>query len=159
MKHRDHIIIKTRWWAAAFALSTILWLFPVLAATNAAPTREPQDKAANCETTACWRRVHHKRAIRWCKRHPDCAWRLRWKRLPAGWRYWAVDTEACESGHNPYAHGGGGTYHGSMQFDLGTWAEAGGSGDPHTHSIYEQRWRAVKLAQRVGTGRWPVCGR
>lgn len=46
-----------------------------------------------------------------------------------------------------------------MQFDLGTWREAGGFGDPHNASLAEQKVRAVWLAQRVGTGRWPVCGR
>jgi hypothetical protein len=45
-----------------------------------------------------------------------------------------------------------------MQFDLRTWREAGGWGDPIFATIYEQRVRAIELAKRVGTGRWPVCG-
>ena len=37
---------------------------------------------------------------------------------------------ACESGGNPRAVGGGGAFRGKYQFDYGTWAAVGGSGDP-----------------------------
>jgi transglycosylase-like protein len=65
---------------------------------------------------------------------------------------------ACESGGNPSAVGGGGAYRGKYQFDYGTWASVGGSGDPAAASESEQDKRAAMLLQRSGTSPWPVCG-
>jgi hypothetical protein len=65
----------------------------------------------------------------------------------------------CESGGNPRAIGGGGAYRGKYQFDYGTWASVGGSGDPAAASEAEQDRRAMMLYQRSGTAPWPVCGR
>jgi hypothetical protein len=65
---------------------------------------------------------------------------------------------ACESGGNPAAIGGGGAYRGKYQFDYGTWASVGGSGDPAAASEAEQDRRAAILLQRSGTAPWPVCG-
>ena len=65
---------------------------------------------------------------------------------------------ACESGGNPSAIGGGGAYRGKYQFDYGTWASVGGSGDPAAASEAEQDYRAGLLLQRSGTAPWPVCG-
>src|SRR3954454_23365646 len=45
---------------------------------------------------------------------------------------------ACESGGNPSAIGGGGAYRGKYQFDYGTWASVGGSGDPAAAPEAEQ---------------------
>jgi hypothetical protein len=65
---------------------------------------------------------------------------------------------ACESGGNPHAIGGGGAYRGKYQFDYGTWASVGGSGDPAAAPEAEQDRRAAILLQRSGTTPWPVCG-
>jgi Transglycosylase-like domain len=65
---------------------------------------------------------------------------------------------ACESGGDPSAVGGGGTYRGKYQFDQGTWASVGGSGDPAAAPEAEQDKRAAMLYERTGPGQWPVCG-
>jgi hypothetical protein len=65
---------------------------------------------------------------------------------------------ACESGGNPRAIGGGGAYRGKYQFDYGTWASVGGTGDPAAAPEAEQDRRAAVLLQRSGTSPWPVCG-
>jgi hypothetical protein len=66
---------------------------------------------------------------------------------------------ACESGGDPRAIGGGGLYRGKYQFDVGTWASVGGTGDPAAAPEAEQDMRAAKLYQRAGATPWPVCGR
>ena len=66
---------------------------------------------------------------------------------------------ACESGGNPSAIGGGGAFRGKYQFDYGTWASVGGSGDPAAAPESEQDARAAMLLARSGTTPWPVCGR
>jgi hypothetical protein len=65
---------------------------------------------------------------------------------------------ACESGGNPSAIGGGGAFRGKYQFDYGTWASVGGSGDPAAAPEAEQDARAAALLARSGTSPWPVCG-
>ncbi|MEA2273522.1 MAG: resuscitation-promoting factor RpfE [Solirubrobacteraceae bacterium] len=65
---------------------------------------------------------------------------------------------ACESGGDPHAIGGGGAYRGKYQFDYGTWASVGGSGDPAAASEAEQDRRAAMLYARSGNTPWPVCG-
>jgi hypothetical protein len=64
----------------------------------------------------------------------------------------------CESGGNPTAVDPSGTYRGKYQFDRGTWAAMGGSGDPAKASEAEQDRRALKLYQARGASPWPVCG-
>ncbi|MGZ6644727.1 MAG: transglycosylase family protein [Solirubrobacteraceae bacterium] len=66
---------------------------------------------------------------------------------------------ACESGGNPRAVGGGATFRGKYQFDYGTWARVGGSGDPAAAPEAEQDRRAAMLYARAGSSPWPVCGR
>jgi soluble lytic murein transglycosylase-like protein len=66
---------------------------------------------------------------------------------------------ACESGGNPRAVGGGGAFRGKYQFDYGTWAAVGGSGDPAAAPEVEQDRRAAMLYARAGSSPWPVCGR
>src|SRR3954454_15847232 len=66
---------------------------------------------------------------------------------------------ACESGGNPGAVDASGTYRGKYQFDYGTWASVGGSGDPAAAPEAEQDARAAELLQRSDTSPWPVCGR
>ena len=65
---------------------------------------------------------------------------------------------ACESGGNPGAVDASGTYRGKYQFDYGTWASVGGSGDPAAAPEAEQDARAAALLSRSGTNPWPVCG-
>jgi hypothetical protein len=66
---------------------------------------------------------------------------------------------ACESGGDPHAVGGGGSFRGKYQFDYGTWARIGGSGDPAAAPEAEQDRRAAMLYARAGASPWPVCGR
>ncbi len=65
---------------------------------------------------------------------------------------------ACESGGDPAAASPDGTYRGKYQFDYGTWASVGGSGDPAAASEAEQNYRAALLYSRSGSSPWPVCG-
>ena len=65
---------------------------------------------------------------------------------------------ACESGGDPHAVGGGGTFRGKYQFDSTTWARVGGSGDPAAAPEAEQDRRAAMLYARAGSSPWPVCG-
>jgi hypothetical protein len=64
----------------------------------------------------------------------------------------------CESGGNPAAVSADGTYRGLFQFDYGTWASVGGSGDPAAAPVAEQVKRAAILYARAGSSPWPVCG-
>ena len=64
----------------------------------------------------------------------------------------------CESGDNPRAVGGGGSYFGLYQFTVGTWHSVGGSGSPKDASRAEQTKRAKILYGRRGASPWPVCG-
>ena len=65
---------------------------------------------------------------------------------------------ACESGGNPGAVDASGTYRGKYQFDMGTWASVGGTGDPAAASEAEQDARAAQLYAQSGSSPWPVCG-
>ena len=65
---------------------------------------------------------------------------------------------ACESGGDPSAVDASGTYRGKYQFDMGTWASVGGTGDPAAASEAEQDARAAQLYAQSGSTPWPVCG-
>jgi soluble lytic murein transglycosylase-like protein len=65
---------------------------------------------------------------------------------------------ACESGGDPTAVSADGAYHGLYQFDYGTWASVGGSGDPAAASPAEQTYRAALLYSQSGSSSWPICG-
>lgn len=65
---------------------------------------------------------------------------------------------ACESGGDPAAVSSDGTYRGKYQFDTGTWAAVGGSGDPAAAPEAEQDMRAAMLYSRSGSSPWPICG-
>jgi Transglycosylase-like domain len=65
---------------------------------------------------------------------------------------------ACESGGDPTIVSSDGSYRGKYQFDYGTWASVGGSGDPAAASEAEQDYRAALLYTRSGSSPWPVCG-
>jgi hypothetical protein len=65
---------------------------------------------------------------------------------------------SCESGGDPAAVSSDGTYRGKYQFDYGTWASMGGSGDPAAAPESEQDYRAAMLYAASGSSPWPVCG-
>lgn len=77
---------------------------------------------------------------------------------PAWWLRLAAPVAACESGGSPTAVSAGGTYRGRWQFDLGTWAGVGGSGDPAAAPAAEQDARAYALWRSRGWAPWPQCG-
>lgn len=62
----------------------------------------------------------------------------------------------CESGGN-WAINTGNGYYGGLQFSLGSWRAAGGSGYPHEASREEQIARGEALKARQGWGAWPSC--
>jgi TolA-binding protein len=65
---------------------------------------------------------------------------------------------SCESGGDPTIVSSDGTYRGKYQFDYGTWASVGGSGDPAAAPESEQDYRAALLYSQSGSSPWPVCG-
>ncbi|HKG35979.1 MAG TPA: transglycosylase family protein [Solirubrobacterales bacterium] len=65
---------------------------------------------------------------------------------------------ACESGGDPAAVSSDGTYRGKYQFDYGTWASVGGSGDPAAAPEGEQDYRAALLYSQSASSPWPNCG-
>ena len=73
---------------------------------------------------------------------------------------WARSTSRCESGGDPHAIGGGGTYRGAFQFMRSTWKASPRSpgGDPIAYRYKTQAVVAVLLMHRDGAGHWPVCG-
>ena len=79
--------------------------------------------------------------------------------LPGGVSQATLDAiGACESGGDPTAVSADGSYRGKYQFDYGTWASVGGSGDPAAASESEQDYRAALLYTQAGSSPWPVCG-
>ena len=76
---------------------------------------------------------------------------------PAASRRRTLDSiAACESGGDPTAVDSSGTYRGKYQFDTGTWASVGGSGDPAAAPEAEQDYRAALL---YSAARAPAPGR
>jgi len=65
---------------------------------------------------------------------------------------------SCESGGDPAAVSSDGSYRGKYQFDTGTWASVGGSGDPAAAPEAEQDYRAALLYSQADSSPWPVCG-
>ena len=65
---------------------------------------------------------------------------------------------SCESGGDPTAVSADGAYRGKYQFDYGTWASVGGSGDPAAAPEAEQDYRAALLYARGSSSPWPICG-
>lgn len=64
---------------------------------------------------------------------------------------------ACESGGN-WAINTGNSYHGGLQFTVGTWRANGGAGMPENASREEQIRVAENTLRTQGIGAWPVCG-
>lgn len=73
---------------------------------------------------------------------------------------WAHRTSECESGGDPKAIGGGGSFRGAFQFMKSTWRASPKSpgGDPIRYTYRTQAVVAVALKKRDGAGHWPVCG-
>lgn len=65
----------------------------------------------------------------------------------------------CESTDSPRAVSPSGKYRGLYQFDLPTWHEYGGVGDPIDSSRSTQTRVALALFEARGRKPWPVCGR
>lgn len=65
---------------------------------------------------------------------------------------------SCESGGDPTVVSADGAYRGKYQFNYGTWASVGGSGDPAVAPETEQDYRAALLYARGGSSPWPICG-
>ena len=65
---------------------------------------------------------------------------------------------SCESGGDPTIVSSDGSYRGKYQFDYGTWASVGGSGDPAAAPEAEQDYRAALLYSQAGSSPWPICG-
>jgi hypothetical protein len=74
---------------------------------------------------------------------------------------WARRTGECESGNDPNAIGGGGTYRGAFQFTKPTWRGAPKSpgGDPIDYNWKTQAVVAVALKHRSRSNPWPNCGK
>ncbi len=75
-------------------------------------------------------------------------------------RHWAHRVSYCESGNNPRAVGGGGTYRGAFMFTLDAWKipHKSPGGDPVVYPWKTQAVVAVLLKHQMGTKPWPVCG-
>jgi len=101
--------------------------------------------------------VHRIRATRRARRRSQRA--EVFAALPGGVSQAALDAiGACESGGDPTAVSADGSYRGKYQFDYGTWASVGGTGDPAAASEAEQDYRAALLYAQAGSSPWPVCG-
>ena len=83
-----------------------------------------------------------------------------WENTSRRNKRWARQTAECESGKDPNAIGGGGTYRGAFQFMKSTWRRAPKSpgGDPIKYSFRTQAVVAVGVKKRDGTSAWPNCG-
>jgi hypothetical protein len=83
-----------------------------------------------------------------------------WRKTSRHNKHWANKTAECESGKDPNAIGGGGTYRGAFQFMKSSWHHAPKTpgGDPVDYSYKTQAVVAVALKKREGTKPWPVCG-
>jgi hypothetical protein len=75
-------------------------------------------------------------------------------------KHWAHKVSFCESGNDPRAVGGGGTYRGAFMFTLDAWKipHKSPGGDPVHYPWRTQAVVAVLLKHQMGTKPWPVCG-
>ena len=83
-----------------------------------------------------------------------------WDRTSMPDKRWARSTSQCESGGDPNAIGGGGSFRGAFQFMKSTWRTSPKSpgGDPIDYDYRTQAVVAVALKNRDGEQHWPVCG-
>jgi hypothetical protein len=75
----------------------------------------------------------------------------------SGGSVWDAIAECESNGNWGIATGNG--YYGGLQFSLGSWRAAGGSGYPHHASRSEQIRVAENLLDMQGWGAWPTCSR
>jgi hypothetical protein len=125
-------------------------------AIEIAPLRRPVERFQRLVRAAV-RRIEAKRraALRKQRRERLAAFAT----LPGGVSQATLDSiAACESGGDPTALSADGSYRGKYQFDYGTWASMGGSGDPAAAPEQEQDYRAALLYSQAGSSPWPVCG-
>jgi hypothetical protein len=156
--HKIENVTARRWaWISVLAVSILCWLL-IIAALFAAGA------FGKCRTSACWKRVHDKRALAWLKRErPAVYW---WRGMHPDWKAWARSTGSCESGNRAHIATGNGFY-GAFQFVPSTWYSAQRYAPPalrtrrmaHTVRWEHQAVVAISLAQMEGTQHWPVCGR
>jgi Transglycosylase-like domain len=90
----------------------------------------------------------------------DAKYERLWDRVKKSNKRWARNTAECESGKDPDAIGGGGSFRGAFQFMKSTWRVAPKSpgGDPIKYPYKTQAVVAVALKQRDGAHHWPNCG-
>jgi hypothetical protein len=122
------------------ALATLLSL-----AVMAVPA---QGHVKGCHSRKCDRRVSE-------KRHRNY-WVNRWKALPYGARRWTRCVSTHESGNRRIARESG--FLSYFQWVGSTWHMAGGSGNPETHSWYEQAVKAWPWHVSHPYGQWPNTG-
>ena len=141
------------------AVVSVAASIPAVAIAADAASSAPNPPDGGNDQALALRAVQHKAQVR---KHRAAARRKVRRRKHEHARSTASPTmqaiAACESGGNPHAIGGGGTYRGKYQFDRPTWASVGGSGDPASAPEAEQDRRAAILYARVGRSAWPVCG-
>ena len=139
--------------ALALALTTTLAMPATAAAADSVKTIDLSARPAIHKALVALKRVRHARVAE-RERRRERARRAQQVTMPA----YLASIAQCESGGNPAAVGGGGTYRGLFQFDLSTWQSVGGQGDPAAAPVAEQIKRAEILYARSGAGQWPVCG-
>jgi hypothetical protein len=90
----------------------------------------------------------------------DAKYERLWGKVTKRNKRWARNTAECESGKDPEAIGGGGSFRGAFQFMKSTWRAAPKSpgGDPIDYPYKTQAVVAVALKERDGAGHWPNCG-
>jgi hypothetical protein len=122
-------------------------------AVPALPLLEPS-QSLGTEMRAAARRIQATRRARLRRERREA-----FATLPGGVSQSTLDSiGACESGGDPTAVSSDGSYRGKYQFDYGTWASVGGSGDPAAASESEQDYRAALLYAQSGSSPWPICG-
>ena len=121
-----------------------------------APLQRPVDRFQHVIHTVADRIEAERRAAA-AKKRRDA--REAFEYLPGGVSLATLESIAsCESGGDPTAVSSDGSYRGKYQFDFGTWASVGGSGDPAAAPEREQDYRAALLYSQSGSSPWPVCG-
>lgn len=136
------------------ALATSLML--VSPATSVA---KHNSVSPGCHTKSCAKRVCTSNRCQTrvlAKVRRKSAARLR-SSISAADRAWLYKVRQCESGGN-YSTDTGNGFYGAYQFDWGSWAGAGGSGNPAAAPPWEQDMRALIWRSKAGVRAWPVCG-
>lgn len=106
-----------------------------------------------------WSVVREEYVRLWNALHPEAMAEHRERVMfptPAWWLASAAPVAECESGGNPTTNTGNGFY-GKWQFDWGTWASVGGSGNAAYAPEAEQDYRAYLLWRSRGWQPWPAC--